>query len=488
MPKAHCDEFIKSSNLWLETDVSKVTKMDKPNDCPLQYRPSGQKCPKDQEFFETKSGASCCHSPRNYNDDERSRMAQAFELLPKMVKMYLTQTSTIAECKALIARYRDATQSERSDLISAIINRRQKLKPWKSLKNRQMLSCVDTCLYGEDQLIITENHYAFDYGDIDYLLITKRNPFTGDDLTSDFLQKLDDGTKNWRYFVRLYPLDQALEGIVTPNTWCPDVRNNNELIIRDHVYYSSFIPDISDVGRFIAEFNYDKRPWSNQYVHKMRLNKTVKNGQTYYPEDIIEFDLIKDPNLEAPQHASAPRKRISDPVVLKAIVGYHVNRKIDPILFSNFDRLHLKESFPQRLYRGLYYNTTLPHLFSGVKVGDKLKLPPVNDQIQSWTTDICTAEKYAGFNYDRGIVVSAILTPSDILLDSRFIDIEQLLEYSPILFVNSQNEILVKPATYPVKVEKILFNANNPNVYDNVPQTSARSDLLCSWGDNVSFK
>ena len=79
--------------------------------------------------------------------------------------------------------------------------------------------------------------------------------------------------------------------------------------------------------------------------------------------------------------------------------------------------------------------------------------------------------------------------PDDIIIDSRFISPDQLREHAKtwdkdpntILFAAAQNEILSKPKKYRVTIEKISYNANNPNIYANMPSSSARSDLVCGY-------
>jgi hypothetical protein len=111
-------------------------------------------------------------------------------------------------------------------------------------------------------------------------------------------------------------------------------------------------------------------------------------------------------------------------------------------------------------------------------------------QVQSWTTNICVAEKYAELHGKKGVVVSAILNPRDIIIDSRFIEIQQLrkhatrwtLDPNSVLFIPHQNEILTKPGNYTCRIEKLIFNADGGALhFDVFPNESLRSDLIEGW-------
>jgi hypothetical protein len=156
---------------------------------------------------------------------------------------------------ALLDRYSQADSVGRKAIIDQRMEQRRHLSPWNELKNVKMLAGYSPLLLSEDQLLITKDDYAFDRGDIDFLLHKGLNPYTAKPFDKNTLTDLKAVTTEWQYFLKPYPLDQVLEGMVTPNTWCPDKRTkllstkNRKPVPTDIVYHQSLQPDDPLAGR-----------------------------------------------------------------------------------------------------------------------------------------------------------------------------------------------------------------------------------------------
>lgn len=317
--------------------------------------------------------------------------------------------------------------------------------------------------------------------------------------------------KDHRFQVKLYPLDQVLAGLAGERQWCPD-RFQSPLGI---AYYRSLTPINLLIDKYDPQgfaYTYSRHRWNPYYVYEVQLTSPLKEPKADFSKGlqfssgpnnlrpillvkeaiprsrIVSSTLIYDPWVKPPPHASR-EGRITDPVLLQTIHDYHNVRStgfrnISPMVMKRFERLHFKERTPIKLYRGLYNVDFL----NKIRVGDTIPLS--SEKVQSWTLNLCVADVYANFLGARGVIVSAVLDPKDIIIDSRFIEVEQLREHSKdwvkdpntILFAPGQNEVLTKAGTYKVIVERILYNGT-PEPFDGYYPLFSRSraDLTYGW-------
>ena len=95
--------------------------------------------------------------------------------------------------------------------------------------------------------------------------------------------------------------------------------------------------------------------------------------------------------------------------------------------------MSIKEPFPIKVYRGLTYSDS--NFINKYRVGDKFILRSRN-LVQSWSSTHCVSEFFASTE-KFGIIVSTILDPEDIAIDTRFLDMKQLRNF----FWREQREI-----------------------------------------------
>jgi hypothetical protein len=412
-------------------------------------------------------------------------------------KFYLAQVNNESCFNQVIDLYKKYGDT----FINLVKEVRSTLPPWSTSINQTSLSKKDITLYSEDQLI-PFNNYLFDFGDIDYLLSIEFNPYTGDYLPVKFISELNQLKKDRRYLLRIYPLDLSLKGLVDSDTWCPDVRfiktdTSDTVYVSNPLKPIDFDQDKKDKRKlYTASLFYDKRPWNENYVYKVTLKVPKKKlGQNPYHKnirvgsaEIKSVELIHDPTQFSPPFVGKPAMPLTNEMVT-AIFGYHntmdgKRRYIRPNVIEQFKKHKFHEQKPMKLYRGLQISGRFFNNLTKVKMGDIIYLP--SDQVSSWTTNRCVAEKYSMFSSGRGIVVSSVIDPKDMILDSRFIRQEDYAKYNrkdnDTLFWQYQNEILVKPGNYPLKVESILHRAGTEYTpYTWFQNEQYRSDLNEGW-------
>ena len=388
-----------------------------------------------------------------------------FYHLRRKEQLYYTQSSTEDEMLERLAGFREHGE----DYLRQVEQERKGLFPWKQFTVTTLMSGHSIYMCSEEQLlrplVDRGKVYPFDRGDIPHLLATKYNPYASSALPLEYINYLYRERTDWRQSLSFYSLEEVLQGLFNLQSWCP-VRLSTQ-------YYRSPIP-LSPSARFPgASSYYNMTPWHSYYVYQEE-------------EDTGRAQLILDPYRKP--YFSGTEKRISDRQVLQAIADFHNNRtanfrQIPRNLWSRFDALSLKSEQPVRLYRGL------GGIANPGKRGASFQLS--SDKVQSWTTSFCVAQNYASLWHPKGIVVSAILRPSDILVDSRYIAVEQLRATvesmrrfngkgnipDDILFVPPQIEVLSKPGTYTVVIESInrqkMTGVDYPALF-----THYRSDLL----------
>jgi hypothetical protein len=337
---------------------------------------------------------------------------------------------------------------ERNDeYLREIIAQRKDLAPWNYYTRGVLLSGHPIYLCSAEQLLepLREGNevYPFDRGDLPHLVKDGLNLFTNRPLPYSYRRYLAREANDWRQQLSFYSLEEVLRGLFNLQPWCP-LRLNSE-------YYSATRPLPATAPFPGATKMHNPIPWYPYYTYQEE-------------EDTGRAQLVLDP-YRKPWYPIR-EQWIQDPEILLAIADYHDQaagagfRQIPRSLWPRLEALHLKDSQPLRVYRGINSFKIPP------RRGDTFTLSA--ERAQSWTTSFCVAQNYATLWYAKGIVVSAILRPSDILIDSRYVATEQLRESvhlmrsmgnfstpRPIVFLPAQVEILSKPGSYRVVVESI---------------------------------
>ena len=97
-------------------------------------------------------------------------------------KFYLAQVDNQTDFDRRLQNYK----INKDQFLQEIKIVRRQIEPWKSIKNKKMLSGNDITMLSENQLII-EDGFAYDFGDIDFLIHYKINPFTKKTLCPNFI-------------------------------------------------------------------------------------------------------------------------------------------------------------------------------------------------------------------------------------------------------------------------------------------------------------
>jgi hypothetical protein len=303
--------------------------------------------------------------------------------MPDEVKKYLVQVDDVADIPARIEEYR----RRGDEYINEIMAERRKRSPWKDSKNRKNTHGVDIELFSEEQLFNVEG-YLYDRNEIAHLW-----PGVGHiNHSSKVLNKLPI-TYGMDYIVTPYPLDQVLKGLVSPNSWCPYYSSYHGE--QNHGYIETDEP-FSPGHSAKIKFFYNRIPWTRNYAYHVYLKRKVTSRTVINYSDVTKIATLRDPNKMSPQSPThVTKKYITDKRLLDAIQDFHhPPRNIPASLYSAFEDLGFKEKFPQKLYRGLSINSKL-QVNDVYRVGDQFSL--TSKENQSWTTDLCIAEKYAAY-------------------------------------------------------------------------------------------
>lgn len=395
---------------------------------------------------------------------------QNFYSLTYKEQLYYTQSSDEDEMLARMAAFRE----KEDEYLREVSDERRLKSPWVNYTTDTLLSGHSIFLCSKEQLLkpLVEGDqvYPFDRGDLFHLMKNKTNPFTGKTLPLSYQQYLRGEKNDWRQTLVFYSLDDVLRGLFKLQPWCP--------MRLTYPYYGSVSPLKSNAPFPGPNLDLDIRtynavPWYPYYTYQNE-------------EDTGRAQLLLDPYRKP--YSTIQERYLTDKSILKALSDFHDPatsgfRQIPRDLWPRLEVLHFKSSQPIRVYRGL----------SGIKIpshiGDSFDLS--SNKVQSWTTSFCVAQNYATIQHNKGVVVSTILKPSDILIDSRYIATKQLegtvkimrnwSSYLPIprniIFLPAQIEILSKPGTYNVTVANIVRNEPETRIYP-MKYKYLRSDLL----------
>jgi hypothetical protein len=370
---------------------------------------------------------------------------QNFSYLTLREQLYYTQCDDEPEMLDLLARYRQ----EGEVVLREIYESRKRHKFWRQYTQPILLSGHSIYHYSTEQLLNPlaegKQRYAFDRGDLVHLLQGRHNPYTKTPLPLEYLRYLEREKVDWRQPLTLYPLEEVLQGLLGQRPWCPLRTVATYYVTKEPLAPNALFPKTA------STVPYQQISWFHYYVYQ----KEEETGRA---------QLVLDPYRKPPPYV--PEQRLEDPAIQQAIHNFHAPshpdfRQIPRVLWPRLQALYLKSKSPLRVYRGLY------RFKKKLRQGESF--PLTSEKVQSWTPNLCVAEDYSIIRGGLGVVVSTILQPEDILIDSRYIANEQLAETVDrsqgkpganklILFMPAQNEILSKPGTYQVIVERLTYS------------------------------
>lgn len=397
--------------------------------------------------------------------------------------LYLAQTESMECFQLLLNAYK-----KNSILFFNVVEAgRSAMEPWKSIQNPTMLSGNEIWLFSPQQLLITDDNYAFDYNDIDYLLKKKNNPFTKQPWTPAFQEKLKNARSDWRYGVRIYPLSMAYEGFADPGTWC---MSRIPMINMDpkRWYYHSPVPwsDLPTNDFIVVSSDYIKTTWHYEYIYEIYLKKPQSRKYSdiwILPSSVASIKLIFDPfkNI-VPISPHRKNNFIPKEHIIAAIQNYHKKQNgrtsnISPAIIQQMMSLPLRPSKPYQIFRGMYNAKTIFKL--PVRLGETRSI--TFERPSSWTTNRCMAEVYASYISSYGIIISMLVDPKDVIVDSRYIDNEWIKNnLNRVVFVPVQDELLLRAGTYQVRIENIIYSSH-PHGYNKKQSMNNRVDLVYGW-------
>lgn len=358
-------------------------------------------------------------------------------------------------------------------------------------ENRTSMGDEHIGLYSEDQLLFyndDDSLYCFKYDETDHLLKTKKNPYNGKPLDDKFVATLTDLaqtdpisgiSKNIKYQIPVYPLDKAIDMYRESGT-CFRMPSANKNI----AYYISFKPmtleNLSPVilvnnhpgGTYMSDnfisTSYDTSDLGVLFVYRVHTKSeidfskavSVKSDDIEMLEKVFSSDDIETVN------PSERTYKIDDKKVIQELTSFmHYSGTLSAPVLETLKTLHIKEFFPIKAYRGLSFADA--SFINRYKVGDKFTLYSKN-RVQSWSSTHCVSEHFASYN-TYGILVSVILDPEDIAIDTRFLEMNQLKTF----FWREQREIMSVPFDdggkergFLVTVESILIGPKSRRITD----------------------
>lgn len=353
--------------------------------------------------------------------------------------------------------------------------------------NKETLSDQKIGMFGNDQIIFyTEEKggpvYCFTYGEIDYLLEKGVNPHTRKKLSTEFLNNIKTKYKqDIRYRIPVYPLDKALNMYHEPGSCfrMPNIGDKNiayiisiksltieelpNMIIIIHHEVSHFYNLVDHIPYIVVQ-SYDASDLGVVFIYKIKTRNPIdfEKGSFVLKKDILRLvkvftsDDIETVNPTDRTYMIEDTKVINDLTKFMSVSAQTLSNRTLGIL----KELSIKEFFPIKVYRGLSFNNL--NFIKKFKVGDKFLLNSLN-RVQSWTSTHCVSEFFAA-SYKYGIVVSTILDPDDIAIDTRFLNMNQLKT----LFWREQREIMSVPfnddgseKSFMVTVETILYHSRS---------------------------
>ena len=354
-------------------------------------------------------------------------------------------------------------------------------------QNKTNLSNQKIGMYSDDQVFMyTEKKdgplYCFTYREIDFLLKNKKNPYTKKPLTNEFTKHLQKLKKDIRYKIPVYPLDKTLNMFHEPGTCfkMPDIGDNNiaYLISMTPTTIDSLpndIPIYQDNDniyheRYFITKTYDSADLGVVFIYKIRTRNPInfKSGIFLNKKEILRLIKVFTSDDIETVPASLTHD-IKDSQVLKELEKFmkYTGETLSKKVLDKLKKLNIKEFFPVKAYRGMSFSND--NFIKRYKVGDTFSLYSLK-RVQSWSSTHCVSEHFAA-SHKYGIIISTVLNPDDIAIDTRFLNIDRLKS----LFWREQREIMTVPfnsdgteKSFTVKVEAITYRTRKDPRHERI--------------------
>lgn len=263
----------------------------------------------------------------------------------------------------------------------------------------------------------------------------------------------------------------------------PDELENIKIEVKTDTDTDYFL-DILAEKQYLISNSYDAGDFGILYIYKIKTRNPVDfvNNKEINGSDIIRIvELYSSDQIET-SNPSYRTFKITDKNVIKELTTF-MNSGGQTLSFdvlTILKTLSIKEFFPIKVYRGMTFKDS--NFIKRYKVGDKFLLSSLN-RVQSWSTIHCIPESFSSRD-KYGIIVSTVLNPEDIAIDTRLLDQKQLTS----LFWREQREVMSLPYNddgnekkFMVTIESLLRKSrsdprnmritdiNNLKYYNNFP-------------------
>lgn len=393
------------------------------------------------------------------------------------IKRYVYQVNS-DKCVDTLNKHKDQIDNNFKKYINSRRN--------NECKNIVNMSDNPIGMYSPDQLIFykeNENIYCFTYGEVDVLLNRQVNPYTGEKLSNKLIKTLTDETKNTKYEIPIYPLDKAVNMYMESGT-CFHIPNTSD----DKIVYilsANEIKKIEDLPitiqkrgvnhhgfewRIIGDFEYKPLMWDTKFtsedfgvmfIYRAKIKRKFKS--IFLNRKNIS-SITKEFSSKDIETIKRPKKLIliDDENIVYDLRQYMRKGGIMlPYKVDRISRLNIKEKVPIKVYRGLHFEDK--SFVKPYKVGDTLVLYS-RKMPTSWSTNFCVSDAYS-YRGKYGMVVSTILNPEDIMIDTRLINRGQFVN---IMFWRDMAEVITPPfdsngneKKFEVKIESFMYRENN---------------------------
>jgi len=343
----------------------------------------------------------------------------------------------------------------------------------KNCKNKTTFSGFKVSQYIDLLKINIDNEtYCFDPKQLDFL--NDVNPFTGKKFKFEN-KSMDSMPPSSILTDGLCPLERlkSIGNVIFLVSRKP-IKNIKRLDQVIHVFKKSHSGGEYSMN-YRAYLEYTGPSINSNYVYMAILRHKINQSKKYlYRDDIVDVQLFHQKPIPDASY------QINDNEVLRGLrqwFTYSV-RDISDQVSNKLLKLNIKLDEPIRAFRGLLIDgekILLDDILKNLEVGHDMTL--ASDRLSSWSADSCLSLFFATTPVvhrtrspvNFGILVSAILQPDDILIDTR------LMKDRAGIYPLEQSEIIVKKSKkIQCKVERLYMIKNNNTI---LPVSSFRHYL-----------
>ena len=332
------------------------------------------------------------------------------------------------KCRDVIKANKQAFDNKFLDAISKIRDNIYKCKNKTDLGLNPISMYSDKQLYKyeEPSLSGEKNTYCFKYDEIPTIQTKGINPYTKKPLLYNIASKIGNDI---RTKIITYPLNKVPYMYSSPGTcWAiPNISDPDIWFIVSNNYFK----DLKELQSLHLTQNVTKNfntsDIGKKYVYRVHIRNSLPTlGNVYHTTNIDKLEII----YNADEYdTTIGIYKIDQNIDSEAFnkLSYYVSFIggifTQPVL-DRFAKLNIKKTIPVKVFRGMGFPNY--EFLKSYHVGDEFDLYSRNSPM-SWTTNICIAQFYA-LKYPIGMIVSAMLQPSDIIIDTRLLIEKQQLE------------------------------------------------------------